>query len=80
MNHSKRLDLVTSMTGLGCELKIIFLLQSLLSEIVAVKITMNDTSPLQLPPIEEGRTPSDVYGQLEYAYNIIYALEDALAS
>ncbi len=59
---------------------VVNLLQSLLAEIVAIKVAINDTNAIELPPLEEGRTPSDVYKNLEHAYNIIFAIEDALAA
>ncbi|MDX1739365.1 MAG: hypothetical protein R3261_14085, partial [Alphaproteobacteria bacterium] len=55
----------------------ITLLRTILADIIALKVKIGDTKPVTVPPYEAGRTPTDVYDQLVFSYDAIYALEDA---
>ncbi|WP_420547431.1 hypothetical protein [Curvivirga sp.] len=57
----------------------IAVLKTIIADLVALKIAVGDKAPLVIPEVDSNRTPADVYKQLVFAYDIIFAMEDAAA-
>ncbi|MTI10113.1 hypothetical protein [Curvivirga aplysinae] len=57
----------------------IAVLKTIIADLVALKIAMGDKTALVTPEVDSNRTPADVYKQLVFAYDIIFAMEDAAA-